>query len=287
MARKPQPGAPAWMATFADLSTLLMCFFVLLLSFSEMDIQKYKQVMGSMREAFGVQRDVFARDNPMGTSIVAREFSPGKPDPSPFQVMQQQTAPQVYAALKTDGIIESEDIFDPQRQVDLKAPAEPVDLRDEERRLRAALAEEIEAGLVEVERRGPAVLLRIPEQGSFPSGSADLIEPFSPVIRKIAAAMAPSHSEIIITGHTDDLPIATSRFRSNWELSAARAVTVLERLLAAAELTPDRFVVQGLAETEPAVPNDTPERRARNRRVDIIILEADQQTTKGPGNWDS
>ncbi|HJO34690.1 MAG TPA: MotB family protein [Gammaproteobacteria bacterium] len=287
MARKPQPGAPAWMATFADLSTLLMCFFVLLLSFSEMDIQKYKQVMGSMREAFGVQRDVFARDNPMGTSIVAREFSPGKPDPSPFQVTQQQTAPQVYAALKTDGIIESEDIFDPQRQVDLKAPAEPVDLRDEERRLRAALAEEIEAGLVEVERRGPAVLLRIPEQGSFPSGRADLIEPFSPVIRKIAAAMAPSHSEIIITGHTDDLPIATSRFRSNWELSAARAVTVLERLLAAAELTPDRFVVQGLAETEPAVPNDTPERRARNRRVDIIILEADQQTTKGPGNWDS
>lgn len=63
-------------------------------------------------------------------------------------------------------------------------------------------------------------------------------------------------------------------------------MTVLERLLEAAELAPNRFVVQGLGDTEPAVPNDTPEKRARSRRVDIIILQADQQTTKGTGDWD-
>jgi chemotaxis protein MotB len=72
------PGTPAWMATFADLMSLLMCFFVLLLSFSEMDLQKYKQVAGSMKNAFGVQNQTKVMDIPKGTSIIAQEFSPGK-----------------------------------------------------------------------------------------------------------------------------------------------------------------------------------------------------------------
>ncbi|MDX1657154.1 MAG: flagellar motor protein MotB, partial [Candidatus Competibacteraceae bacterium] len=79
--KKKAAGAPLWLATFADLMSLLMCFFVLLLSFSEMDIEKYKQVAGSMAQAFGVQKKVTAHDTPMGTSYVAREFSPGRPMP--------------------------------------------------------------------------------------------------------------------------------------------------------------------------------------------------------------
>ena len=70
------------MGTFADLMALLMCFFVLLLSFSEMDVQKYKQVAGSMAAAFGVQNKVQAKDIPKGTSVIAQEFSPGKPQPT-------------------------------------------------------------------------------------------------------------------------------------------------------------------------------------------------------------
>ncbi|MCV6605027.1 MAG: type VI secretion system protein TssL, partial [Porticoccaceae bacterium] len=73
-------GLPAWLATFADLMSLLMCFFVLLLSFSEMDVQKYKQVAGSMKDAFGVQNEINVKDIPKGTSIIAREFSPARPD---------------------------------------------------------------------------------------------------------------------------------------------------------------------------------------------------------------
>ena len=87
----PPPGLPAWMGTFADLMSLLMCFFILLLAFSEMDAKKYKQVAGSMSEAFGVQNEFKKKDVPRGTSIIAQEFSPGRPDPTPLNVVQQQT----------------------------------------------------------------------------------------------------------------------------------------------------------------------------------------------------
>ena len=76
-----EPGG-AWIMTFADLMSLLMCFFVLLLSFAEMDLNKFKAIAGSMKLAFGVQRDIKAPDNPVGTSIIAQEFSPGRPQPT-------------------------------------------------------------------------------------------------------------------------------------------------------------------------------------------------------------
>ena len=80
--KAPDAGAPAWIMTFADLMSLLMCFFVLLLAFSEMDALKFKQLAGSMKMAFGVQRDVKAKEIPKGTSVIAKEFSPGKPPQS-------------------------------------------------------------------------------------------------------------------------------------------------------------------------------------------------------------
>ena len=87
----PPEGLPAWMGTFADLMSLLMCFFVLLLSFSEMDVLKFKQIAGSMKYAFGVQSLLEVKDIPKGTSVIAQEFTPGKPDPTPIEVIMQQT----------------------------------------------------------------------------------------------------------------------------------------------------------------------------------------------------
>lgn len=84
-------GIPAWVMTFADLMSLLMCFFVLLLSFSEMDVLKFKQLMGSVKFAFGVQSEIEAKAIPKGTSIIAQEFSPGTPRPTPAPTVQQQT----------------------------------------------------------------------------------------------------------------------------------------------------------------------------------------------------
>jgi len=86
-----EEGVPAWVMTFADLMTLLMCFFVLLLSFSIMDAQKFQKAAGSLREAFGVQRIVPDGEIPQGESIIAQEFSPGKPEPTPIQIVQQKT----------------------------------------------------------------------------------------------------------------------------------------------------------------------------------------------------
>ena len=87
----PPPGLPAWMGTFADLMSLLMCFFVLLLAFSEMDVLKFKQIAGSMKFAFGVQNKIEVKDIPKGTSVIAMEFTPGKPEPTPIETIQQQT----------------------------------------------------------------------------------------------------------------------------------------------------------------------------------------------------
>ena len=87
----PPAGAPMWLATFADLMSLLMCFFVLLLSFSEMDVLKFKQIAGSMKYAFGVQNKVEVKDIPKGTSVIALEFRPGRPDPTPIEIINQQT----------------------------------------------------------------------------------------------------------------------------------------------------------------------------------------------------
>ena len=84
-------GIPPWVMTFADLMSLLMCFFVLLLSFSEMDVQKFKQLMGSVKFAFGVQTEIEAKAIPKGTSIIAQEFSPGTPRPTLSPTIQQQT----------------------------------------------------------------------------------------------------------------------------------------------------------------------------------------------------
>ena len=89
------------MATFADLMSLLMCFFVLLLAFSEMDVLKFKQIAGSMKFAFGVQNKIEVKDIPKGTSVIAMEFRPGRPDPTPIDVIQQQTIEMTQQALES------------------------------------------------------------------------------------------------------------------------------------------------------------------------------------------
>ena len=278
-------GAPPWMATFADLATLLLSFFVQLLSFSEMDVEKYKQIAGSMREAFGVQRVEFARDTPRGTSVVMREFSPGRPDPSELMIRQESTdeVPQIYLDVLREGVpLAAENAASDGTPMTLQGQPDEVALSEAERqalenlvRVREILDDEIERGLVEVERQGSRIIIRIRERGSFPSGSAELIEPFTPVIRKIGEALALTDGKVVISGHTDDVPISTPRFRSNWELSAARAVTLLLRLRELSDLDETRVTVEGHADTRPLAPNDSVLNRARNRRVEVILVHGE------------
>ena len=248
-------GIPAWVMTFADLMSLLLAFFVLLFSFSEMDAQKYKQVAGSMSDAFGVQRQVKVKDPPKGINIIAREFSPGTAKTTPLNQVRQSTADdtQQFPVLGTN--------FDKKKS----------DLEKEGEKIKLALEAEIKKGLIEVDIQDQRIVIRIREKGSFPSGSANMIEPFKEVIEKINKAIQPTHGRIIVSGHTDDVPIHNSHFRSNWELSASRAVTVLHELRKNSVIDKDRFEIKAFADIRPLVSNDSPENRAKNRRVEVAL----------------
>ncbi len=290
---KCDAGLPPWMATFADMMALLMCFFVLLLSFATIDAVRFKKMAESMRDAFGVQREIPVNEIVMGISVIKQEWSPTVAEQSVITEIRQETSEEEHEHLKVeDGQGEQ-----PGQQPD--APSEPqqstpesqrdVEERERERRLEAArraleqelaeqlaelqqsLEQEIEQGLVTLEREEGRIIIRIHEQGSFGSGSARLDPGFHQVMAKISRVLATSPGKITVTGHSDNIPISTGRFRSNWELSSARAVTVLHSLLRNPDIAEPRVVVQGLADTQPLVANDSPLNRARNRRVELIL----------------
>jgi len=265
---KCEEGLPPWLATFADLMSLLMCFFVLLLSFAEIDAIRFKKMAESMKDAFGVQREVENIDPPMGTSVINQSFSPSVvPEPSLIDEIRQQTTDESKPILgQPDG-----------GEVDREKAAEVVreailqEVNEQAEEIRQALQLEIEESLVSVETEESKIIIRINEKGSFPSGSADLNDDFYGVMVRISEAVANTPGKVVVAGHTDDVPISTSRFRSNWELSSARAVTVVHALLEDPNVDPKRVSVEGHADSQPLVPNDSAENRAQNRRVELVI----------------
>lgn len=340
--KEEDEGSPAWVMTFADLMSLLMCFFVLLLSFSNMDLQKFKQIAGSMKNAFGVQREIKVTDAPKGTSIIAREFTPGRPTPTLIKEIRQSTIDDSRQTVEfTDAMTEDEkkesidpsedhsgsgseamqrqkkqpivesDIeetekintaentekgdaeIDAKRLAELEKAAEESDITEQEKqkkekelnektisdayKLLKTLEPEIEQGLVAIKTQGNRILLRINEQGSFPSGSSVVKGSFIPVLNKLRKSLKEIDGRIIVAGHTDNIPIKTSRFRSNWELSSSRAVTVVHELLALETLPADRFVIEGHGDAHPMVRNDTAKNRALNRRVELIIVQGEEE----------
>jgi len=379
-AKKAQPAsAPAWVMTFADLMSLLMCFFVLLLAFSELDVSKYKEMAGSLKNAFGVQRDIPVREPPKGTNVIAREFSPARPEPTQMNVIRQMTINDLRinldlgkergrpvptrrtehepqrkktlkredparnpadqdiarnAAQKTDltGSEKSgeqaqlmpgkqpsqvDGLSEAQRQelatakaraaqrLDQKLDAEMLQSsqqastlgqRDLEELIRArvaaerhkklersaqlisnALGDEIKAGSVDVETVGQKIIIRVREKASFGSGRAELKEAFRPLLKRVSDILKGSEGKIIVAGHTDNVPIYTERFRSNWELSAARAVSVAHEMMLATDIPSERFLVQGFADTQPVAGNDTAANRAKNRRVEIVLQQGEDK----------
>ncbi len=266
----PPPGAPGWLATFADLMSLLMSFFVLLLAFSEMDALKFKQLAGSMSQAFGVQRDVKTKEIPKGTSIIAKEFTPGRPTPTPLKVMRQHT---------TDDRKNNLDF----RKGPDKSYEEKKKLAEKRlEQLKKALKKEIGAGQIEVSGDNERTIIRIREKGSFSSGSATLNRRFIPVLKKIADAIDKTPGKIHISGHTDNIPISTYKFRSNWELSSARAVSIVQEILRMKKIPNERIVIQGYADTVPLIPNTTPKNRATNRRVEIEVIRQTETVKELP-----
>lgn len=282
--KRQAPGLPAWMATFADLMALLLCFFVLLLSFSEMDAMKFKRLAGSLAQAFGVQTELQVNEVPKGTSIIAQEFSPGKPEPTPINEIFQSTddttqmSLEVYCAEEFD-IQQGEPEYEDSAREQLKQRLEEL-IRETEQdamALAARLQPQITSGQIEIETRGRQIIIRIREQGSFRSGSAELAEDYFDVLDEIQAVLMLQPGRIKVQGHTDNIPINSARFRSNWELSSARAVSVAHQLMRGDYIDEDRFEVTGFADTRPLAPNDNPDNRARNRRVEVVIRQGLEQ----------
>ncbi len=263
----PPVGAPLWLATFADLMSLLMCFFVLLLSFATMDANKFKKMSESMMNAFGVQRDIPADDVPMGTSIIAQHFSPAQTEPTLLEEVKQSTNQK-----DTDLDVSAEEMEELKEQIMQEKLKEIEDQADQ---IKESLQKEITEGLVTVETDGLRIIIRINEKGSFPSGSAVLKAGFEPVMDKITDSVNHSVGRVVVAGHTDDIPISTDWYRSNWELAASRSVTVAHYMMEKKETDQNRIVVEGFADTRPLVPNDSAKNRAINRRVEIIIEQDD------------
>ncbi len=220
--QKAEAGAPKWMTTFADLMSLLMCFFVLLLSFSEMDRQKFKQVAGSMEKAFGMQREIPAKDSLTGTDIISTEF---KTIPVSIQIT----------------IIQS-------------------------------ILEEKESGIVDVDYGPEGMILRVKGGVAFESGKAEIRDQFKVLLDKLGKVFAELDVNVLVSGHTDNIPLREgAEYGTNWRLSAARAVTVVEYFSEKYKISPERLSATGFADGQPLVENDTAERRARNRRVEFKI----------------
>jgi chemotaxis protein MotB len=370
----PPAGAPLWMATFADMMSLLLCFFVLILSFAEMNVPKYKQISGSLQSAFGIQRIVPVVEPPKAQSLIAKAFTPSVAQPTPIETIRQQTTDETQPDLEKKLETKTEDFPTPEEKaqleqmlaeeiakgqvevriedqeliVEMKSPnvtggreagdsgrmagapisrealntyakiAEAQSQMDRDltvlapeptvassqsqgdasggpaegqnaggqpgtggdgksaddlyARLRADLSEEIEEGLAEVERDGDAVIVRLADQGSFASGSADLQPAFLPLLRRTGQALTQGDGKISVNGHTDNVPILfNDRFNSNWDLSAARAAAVADFLLDEFPANPASMTISGFADSKPIADNGTPQGRAQNRRIEIIV----------------
>ena len=369
----PPKGAPAWMATFADMATLLMAFFVLILSFAEFNVPKFKQISGSMKNAFGIQRIIPVVEQPKGTTLLSLNFSPN-PTPAITENLKQQTTetdqPQVELKTKTQDAIEGEgenkdakelaknlknaiargDIeievlgenvvvnFTPldseekelpkllretlnsiesvkaasgksetevligglEKQLAMVAAAlnkagkndaesevgdksgqsELEQLQKEQAKkaevaedtLKVALRQEIGEGLVNVDRQEDKVIITVGSGGAFKSGSAELTSKARKIMAKIAEQNKKGNSEILVMGHTDNVPLTFgSNYRDNWDLAAARSASVVQQLSSGDKLDPKRMRAISYGETRPVTSNRTAQGREKNRRIEIEI----------------
>ena len=236
-----EEGGGEWMATFADLSTLLLTFFVLLLSFSNMDVVQFREMLGSVRDAFGVQKRIQGPVEAISSSPVelSVQQNDGAGDAPPHDKPR---------ALDLNGAMKEQ----------IEEYVENAEMQDD----------------VEVELTPRGVVVRIKEGALYQSGSADLDEQSKEILDKIAEMQARFSDSMQIEGHTDNVPIKSRKYPSNWELSTARAIAALQYLKDEKNISADKLGVAGYADSKPIDTNDTQEGRDRNRRVEFVFQRA-------------
>jgi chemotaxis protein MotB len=235
-----------WLVSYADFITLLFAFFVVMYSLSTVNEGKYRVLSDSLVSAF----------RSVNINMRGQQVAPGAMTPVPAQALPQ---------------------------IKPKAPVSPAQAREEERKRQArekmremakdimgVLAPLVNEGKVSVTEGLKGITVEINASVLFPVGEARLQPVAVKALRAVAEVTARADFPITVEGHTDPTPIATPQFPSNWELSGARASSVV-RLFVESGVAPQRLTAIGYGEQRPVASNDTPEGRARNRRVAILI----------------
>lgn len=261
--RKKKPEKEAnherWLVSYADFITLLFAFFTTLYAISTVDGQKAGKLVTSMHESFG--NSLFAA----GSRSLS--LNPGAGNGS--------SAQDILKTVDLRGASTKE----MQRIRDMKVPssAKKAVLNGEglgqlKKRLESRLSAEVLMGRVKAHIDARGLVISLGEAGLFDSGSDQIKPEGKTLLDTIAGSLVSLGNQIRVEGHTDNIPIRNSRFPSNWELSTARATVMISYLIVNLGFAPDLLSAAGYAEFRPAASNDTPDDRARNRRVDIVIL---------------
>ncbi|MEO8026991.1 MAG: flagellar motor protein MotB [Bryobacteraceae bacterium] len=238
-----------WLVSYADFITLLFAFFVVMFASSQADKGKAQQVSESVKRAI--------EDGPHASALIATILG-GAAD---------QKGKGSASMRGPGGAIKPVDT-PPQDQ---KA-AQLVELLPSLKILSEELKKEITAGKLQVSMQARGLTISFAQAALFPSGEDTVSSDAYESLEKIASAIRKVPNPVRLEGHTDAVPIRTSRFKSNWDLSAARSIAILEHLSTHGAVAPGKLSIAGYADTAPVDTNDTEAGRARNRRVDIIIL---------------
>lgn len=233
-------GGLRWLLTYADLITLLMVFFVVLYSISRTDEAKYRQLAAVLRETM--------LHGNKGNSVISTSKFPVGAD----KLMPNATA----SSMSREG------------------QAELMSLQEVGRELAQALQEAGLSGQVNVTLSERGVIVSFADSVFFKRGLAEMKPEATQVLERIAPILKRFPNKILVEGHTDDLPNRLKQYPTSWELSVARAVAVTRHLTEREGLDPHRIGATGYGEWQPAYPNDSEENRARNRRVNLVLLGA-------------
>ena len=237
-----------WLVSYADFITLLFAFFVVMFASSQTDRAKAQAVSDSVKSAL---------EN--GATHSVREVLGGTVDDRGKGNAQMKGPGGATKATKQEEVAQ---------------------LLPSMMYLTKELDEEIKQGKLELHMEARGLVLSLREATFFPSGE-DSVDPRTfGTLEKIAKLLRNLPNPVRLEGHTDPRPIHTARFRSNWVLSAARAIAMLEILSQRYEISTTRMAVAGYADTVPIAANDTPEGMARNRRVDVVILNKEVTVVK-------
>ncbi len=254
MSRKRRHKAHAnherWLVSYADFITLLFAFFVVLYASSQADKKKAAQVSASIKGAFQ-QLGVFTGSSAEGIGIPG---SPGTPRPdlmeAPVRIIKI-----AGAAGKNPG-----------------GTGFGVDVDELRRQLESALGDEIRQHEIQMHVTPEGLVVSLREVGFFASGQAELLDSGHATLTRIATILGGHGFQLRVEGHTDNVPVHNSRFKSNWELSTARATAVVALLVDGDGFDPSLIAAAGYSEYHPVQPNSTPEGRAANRRVDLVVV---------------